>query len=551
MKFKNFTLRHISLKGQILAYGMLALLIVGTQLYVNLRNASFLEKVSKTYTKSQAQEININELADFLNKNSLTPLDLHEKEAKASLKRLETYIENVGQYLDKIKTQSYNDDWQAASVKMIDLHRVLFSAAGKTADQLNRRRELLKDLMGSFPDSIEISALSLKKTLSLKNQSIAEEVYQDFVNVRRSIKDFAVTHKIDVHHFGEAIENQMSDTASDLNKLLQITKPVPEKHQAVQKLQGMIIDYFSKVNELKGAVQSLTYLTDKEIKGTISILTQFSNNLRDGIKEDQKTSLLQHAGEVRETKFSNIIFSLVLLGLFIIFLVQFLRTVRQPLVDLSKTLDDLAAQKPSAFPLVPNRHHEIGKLILSMKLFSDSMVKRIKDDIYKIDDSIEYQLDMVSTTAEELSKASISISKLAETYDTKIKMIHEANDKARKDFRDIVTASSTMEDTLQALYKKFEKDDRKNIRRSDIDKLQKELKSIVDAAHKAAIEAQTLGRRINSMTKNNEESDKMAKMFSKAGNKVSVLSQSLKNDTKDFFKKAEIYLDKMDEEEFD
>jgi ElaB/YqjD/DUF883 family membrane-anchored ribosome-binding protein len=186
-----------------------------------------------------------------------------------------------------------------------------------------------------------------------------------------------------------------------------------------------------------------------------------------------------------------------------------------------------------------------------MKKFSDSMVRRIKDDIYKIDDSIEYQLDMVSSTADELSKASVNISKLSETYDNKIKAIHEANDTARKDFRDIVKASSSMESTLQTLYKKFESGDRKNIRRSDIDKLQKELKSIVDAAHKAAIEAQTLGRRINSMTKNNEESEKMAKLFSKAGNKVSVLAQSLKNDTKNFFKKAEIYLDQMDEEDFD
>jgi methyl-accepting chemotaxis protein len=551
MKIKNFTLRHLSLKTQVLIYGLLILILVGAQLYINIRNATFLEGVSKVYKKSKIQQENINNLTEYLQSNDLQMIQLDEPKVKDTLKKIEFFVSELGTHLDKIKHNAYNDDWQAASIKMIDLHKVLFNSSGKIADQVNRRRELIKTLMSSLPDSIEITLLNLKKSLTLKNQGIAEEVYQDFLNVRKSIKGFAIDNTIDMNHFTEAVDNQMHDTASDLNKLLTITQPIEKKHQEVQKLQGMIIEYFSKINELKGAIQSLDYLKEKEIKGTIGVLKQFSDNLKEGVKEDQKSSLLQHSSEIRETKFSNITFSLILLGLFIVFLVQFLRTVRQPLVDLSKTLDDLAAQKPSAFPLVPNRHHEIGKLILSMKKFSDSMVRRIKDDIYKIDDSIEYQLDMVSSTADELSKASVNISKLSETYDNKIKAIHEANDTARKDFRDIVKASSSMESTLQTLYKKFESGDRKNIRRSDIDKLQKELKSIVDAAHKAAIEAQTLGRRINSMTKNNEESEKMAKLFSKAGNKVSVLAQSLKNDTKNFFKKAEIYLDQMDEEDFD
>lgn len=549
MKFKRFALRHLSLKNQFLIYSILIVFLIGIQLYLNIRNASSLEGMSKVYRKSQLQEAHMNDLVSFLQSKAPANFDLSEQKAKTTLKGLEDFNQELGAHLDKIRANVYNSEWQAASKKMIDFHKTLFNAVGKMANQINNRREFLKVLTSSLPDSIEISALNLKKTLTLKNQAIAEEVYQDFLNVRKSIKSYAIDNTMDVNHFTEAIENQMKDTAEDLNKLLEITKPVEEKFQAAQKLQGMIIEYFSKINQLKGVVQSLKYLSEKELKGTVNILTQFSENLKEGIKEDQKGSLLEHSSEIREIKFSNITFSLILLGLFVLFFVQFLRNVRQPIVDLSKTLDDLSAQKPSAFPLVPNRHHEIGQLILSMKRFSDSMVKRIKDDIFKIDDSIEYQLDMVSNTAEELSKASVNISKLSQTYDNKIKAIHEANDIARKDFRDIVKSSGMMETTLQALYKKFEAGERKNIRRSDIDKLQKELKAIVDAAHKAAIEAQTLGRRINSMTKNNEESDKMAKMFSKAGNKVSVLAQSLRNDTKDFFKKAEIYLDEMDDED--
>jgi|GEM_PF-4369531 len=551
MKLRNLTLRYLSLKNQFLLYSLLIVSLIGTQLFLNIRNTSSLENMSKIYRKAQLQEAYMNDLVSFLQNKSPSAFDLRDANARLTLKSLERFNQDLGVHLDKLKGNVYNTEWEAASKKMIDFHKTLFNAVSKMADQINNRRELVKVLSASLPDSIEISALNLKKKLTLKNQAIAEEVYQDFLNIRKSIKAYAVDNTMNANHFTEAVENQMKDTGEDLNKLLEITKPVEDKHELTKKLQGMIIEYFSKINQLKGAVQSLKYLSDKEVKGTVNLLNQFSQNLKDGIKEDQKGSLLQHSSEIRETKFLNITFSIIISSLFLLFFIQFLRSVRQPLVDLSKTLDDLAEQKPSAFPLVPNRHHEIGKLILSMKKFSDSMVKRIKDDIYKIDDSIEYQLDMVSNTAEELSKASVSISKLSQIYDDKIKAIHEANDKARKDFRDIVKSSSTMENTLQDLYKKFEKGDRKHIRRSDIDKLQKELKAIVDAAHKAAIEAQTLGRRINSMTKNNEESDKMAKMFSKAGNKVSVLSQSLKTDTKDFFKKAEIYLDQMDDEDFD
>ena len=272
-----------------------------------------------------------------------------------------------------------------------------------------------------------------------------------------------------------------------------------------------------------------------------NVLSSFIHELTLGLKESQKEIFQDIYEESRSLKKYSLVFSLFTLLLMTAFLMLIFFKIQRPLEKLSHLLRFGDPKKNLGDSLKSNLE-EIQDILYAL----DDIKIQIWKDIQKStqqgfsedNQKIQSKLEMLANSAIELGKVSSNIAKIPKIFDQKFSSIYTANDEARTHFRQMVYACEGMKKTMGDLVEKVEVL-HGAITREDLMPLTDSITHILSQAHEAAIEAQTLGLRFNSLVRTKDDTIEVSKLFSKAGTRVNQLARSLKEDVSQFFERMQ------------
>ena len=265
-------------------------------------------------------------------------------------------------------------------------------------------------------------------------------------------------------------------------------------HTEMERLQAMILDYFAAIHQRKHSTERPE--VTKDLGPQEKLMAEMVHTLIQGIEESKKVLFQSIYEEGAVLKKNSLFFTGGLIILVAAFFIILLLTIRRPLKHLAGFL---RISDPKETDNVPfhSTLDEIQDLVEATDYLKGKMFKDIQRNFAGIleedNKKIDRKLDMLAASAVELSKVSASIAKIPKIFDKKFKAIHTANDDARTHFRSMVQTCKKLDEALKDLL-----DQASGVPLETFDPL-KEVDNVMSKVHEAAIQAQTLGLRFNSL----------------------------------------------------
>ena len=523
-----------SIKRQIILFGLVICVLFLAQVYITMDPLKIAGGALHRYEKTMEQEQFLRELTTVVDKRHELVESLVKKAEKPILLELQDLQETANSHVLQLELASDEAEWTAAYKTLQEVHASYAAALKKLTRNLKGLATLREDLLVKSIKPI-LDILKEVKLLARTNQEQRnlQAINKTLTSIDKRLTSLMEKPPKKPNGFS-ALNQQMESITKPLAFLVRITESKPEMHTEMERVQTLILDYFASIHQLKN---NLTERPDmiKAVDPQEKLMATMIHDLLQGLGENQKELFQSIYEESKLLKKNSLLFTGGLIILVAAFFIILLLTIRRPLKKLSGFLRVSDPKETDNAPF-HSTLDEIQDLLeatdyLKGRLFKD--IQKNFDHILKEDNlKIERKLDMLAASAVELSKVSSSIAKIPKIFDKKFGAIHKANDEARTHFRNMVTTCEALDIALKDVLSQAT-----GVAPKTFDPLKEAVENVMSQAHNAAIEAQTLGLRFNSLVRTKDDTLEVSKLFSKAGTRVNQLARALREDVSQFFDK--------------
>jgi len=530
-----------SIKKQILGFGFFLCLLFMVQIYMIIDPNHLTGFGLNHYAQSMEEDKILKDLSNMVDRcHELSQDILYEtEETVASIMGIE---EAINAHVDQLKNLSPSDEWKSAYQTLTELHES-YSAGIRAILVSAKSFETLKSTLVSKSTKPIVDILEEVKLLAKPGEQNNFQSLIDAVNgISKKLTEILGNTTCKPQDF-EVLNKPMESITTSLSLLLPATEDRPEMHAEIERVQPLMINYFSAIHQIKDNLLERPKLA-QDLGQQEKLFVNFVNDLTLALKENQKEIFQDIYKESKALKRNGLLASGIIMLMVAWFLMTLLFKVQRPLKSLANALKDNTG--PEALKDIFKKDiQDIQDILNGLEAFKDHMVKDFQRSFHislrEDNRRIESKLNMLANSAVELGKVSASIAKIPMVFDKKFASIYEANDEARVHFRHMVNACEDLNQTLDSLIKQVEKSPAK-LSKNAFEPLKNAASHILSQAHEAAVESQTLGLRFNSLLRTKDDTLEVSKLFSKAGTRVNQLARSLKEDVNLFFERMQTSL---------
>ena len=529
-----------SIKAKIVLFGSFLCIFFMAQLYVIVDPHHITSLGLVHYEKVMDQEAILKDLVNIMDRRHELTQNLLDETDDGTLDTLTEIQETVRSHEEQLKTIGTTEEWRSAYKTLLEVQKTYDAQMEKLLLHLKSFATLKRALLTKSIKPI-INILEESKPLARTPQenaslnSLLESISSVDTNLRRVIEKKSYRNG----DF-DPLNKPMEAITAPLSLLLQTSDSKPELHAEIERLQTLLMNYFSSIHQIKNHLLERAKLI-QALEPQENALSSFIHELTLGLKESQKEIFQDIYEESRSLKKYSLVFSVFTLLLMTAFLMLLFFKIQRPLEKLSHLLRFGDPKKNLGDSLKSNLE-EIQDILcalddIKIQIWKD-IQKSSQESFFQDNQKIQSKLEMLANSAIELGKVSSNIAKIPKIFDQKFSSIYTANDEARTHFRQMVYACEGMKKTMGDLVEKVEVP-HGVITREDLMPLTDSITHILSQAHEAAIEAQTLGLRFNSLVRTKDDTIEVSKLFSKAGTRVNQLARSLKEDVNQFFERMQ------------
>ncbi len=493
------------------------------------------------YAQSMEQDKILKDLTNMVDRcHELSQDILYEtEETVASIMGIE---ETINAHVDQLKIISLDDEWKSAYQTLTELHETYSTSVRSILVSAKSFETLKATLITKSTKPIVDILEEVKPLAKAKDQVGIQSLVETITVINSTLAEILEKPGCKAQDF-EVLNKPMETMTTNLSLLLPLTEDKPEVHAEIERVQTLVINYFSAIHQIKD-----TLLERPKLVQTLAqhekLFVNFVNDLTLALKENQKEIFQDIYKESKGLKRNSLLSSGIIILVMIWFLMMFFLKIHRPLENLTRILkgsDEETTQKDS----FKKNLKEIQEIMIALDHFKERMIRDFQEAfqiaLQEDNKRIESKLNMLANSAVELGKVSASIAKIPATFDKKLTSVYTANDGARIHFRHIVHACDDINQSLDNIMDQLERNPTR-VSKMDFEPLKHAVAQILSQAHEAAIESQTLGLRFNSLLRTKDDTLEISKLFSKAGARVNQLARSLKEDVNLFFEKMQTSL---------
>ena len=523
-------IRINSLRKNIALFLGLVCGILGAQVYLYFDPHGLTSSALERYEKATAQDNLLRELYSLSKRRQELLQSLFQTMDADIISEIQALKDPVHTTLKSLEKTTVDAEWAGAYKTLLSLNKDYEKTLRKSLSLLHEGI-LLK---GQVQERSTKPIFDTLKELQLSLRTGAEK--KNLSSLRSTLKSVqwhlgrVLPKKTLAKNAFRDVEGHMAHVTKPLTRLLTLTAKKKEPHGELETLQTLILNYFSAIQQLKVILLEKPQLVET-ITPQATLLLKFLDDLIQGMKENQREVFEGVYEESKAIQIRDVALTSLLVVICALFGLLLLWKTYRPLQTLSKQLKE-ETLNPTEIAL-KDTWKEIHNIVLATEDLRGKLLTHFQNEAHKTMEEdhtrMMRKLDMLAQSALELSKVSASLSKLPKVFDKKFDDIHTANDEARVHFRHMVKVCESLEESTQTLVKKWDDPILKDIEGT--------VKEVLECAHGAAIESQTLGLRFKSLIRTKEDTLEVSKLFSKAGARVNQLARSLQEDVKGFFEK--------------
>jgi hypothetical protein len=530
-----------SIKKQILGFGFFLCFLFIVQIYMIIDPNHLTGFGMNHYAQSMEQDKILKDLANMVDRcHELSQDILYEtEETVAGIMGIE---EAINAHMDQLKNLSPSDEWKSAYQTLTELHES-YSAGIRGILVSAKSFETLKATLVTKSTKPIVDILEEVKLLGRsKEQNHLQSLVESITGISKNLTEILGNSASKPQDF-ESLNKPMESITTTLSLLLPATEDKPEVHAEIERVQTLVINYFSAIHQMKDHLLERPKLV-QDLGQQEKLFVNFVNDLTLALKENQKEIFQDIYKESKQLKRNALLASGIIMLMLVWFLMTLFFRIQKPLENLAKSLRENHTPE-SLQDNFKKGLHEIQGILNSLEAFKTHMMHDFKKSFHATlredNQRIESKLNMLANSAVELGKVSASIARIPMVFDKKFASIYEANDETRIQSRHMVQACENINQALESLVRQVEKNPAK-LSKDAFEPLKHAVDHILSKAHEAAVESQTLGLRFNSLLRTKDDTLEVSKLFSKAGTRVNQLARSLREDVHLFFEKMQTAL---------
>lgn len=526
-----------SIKKQIMLFGGLILALFISQVYFTADPHHLTTAGLNRYEKAMEQDRIIKDLTVTLDRQHETMERLLKKPDEDSFDALEDLQDSEETLIDTLKeTGGANEEWQSAYKSLTDVSKTYKKVFQALALNLKNFTKIQTAVLQESPKPIEDLLKEIKLlSLTTQEQQQIQSLSAALGRIEKSLKIITEKRLTKPENFTN-IQKHMESTTKPLSQLMRLTEKKPEMQTEVERFQSLLMNYFASIHQLKNNLLERPNHT-KKLDPQQKIYASFVNDLSQGLKENQKEIFEGIYQESKSIQRHALWLDVAMVVLILLFFGLLLWTVHTPLQKMAHFLRT-SDPEDSTSPSFKSSLYEIQDLLEAVAELKERVSSGLKinfdTSLVEETQKIERKLEMLATSAMELSKVSSSIAKIPKMFDQKFSSIQKSNEDSRLNFRHMVECCEELKNISNTLETAI-KDAPSTLSTNALTPLEECITAILKRAHEAAVESQTMSLKFNSLIRTKDDALEISKLFSKASTRVNQLARSLHEDVQELF----------------
>ena len=521
-------LKTASLKSLIAFFGILLTVLFASQAYFTIDPHKLRPSGLNNYERFVTQNKLLKEFSRILADRHTHGQNLPRNHDTKTIGEIDSLNETLTHHLGDLKKSANTGEWTSAYETLENLNKGYADTLQKLIDYVKTIQHLKAKLLNKSAAPI-LKNLEEAKLLThvRQQQKDIQFLWDTITGIQKKLSLFLKQDTLRLKKF-PSLDKTMESVTKKLTKLMQNTQKKAEVRTELERTQNLILNYLSSIHQMRHLLVEIESFEEK-LQPHEKLLANFIHDLETGLQGVQKELFQELYEGNRHAQRASLFFTGVFLLITAVFFALLFYRVHRPLREIiyalkGKTLDTIQ-------PLyLKDLQALMDTLQSNNSLLPDASKEALNTLFMEHYDIINNRITMLTHASVELGKVSSSISQIPKIFDKKFSAIHKANDQVRSHFRHVLKLCEMLEKSIHEIATASPKN-------ASVAQSQQSVQELLEFAHKAAIESQTLGLRFNSLIRTKEDTLEVSRLFGKAGNQINKMAHGLQKETSEFFQK--------------